>query len=84
MLTDPAIGAIAKKHGKSPAQMIIRWHLQQGLIIIPKSTHAERLKANLEVFDFELNDAEMDQILRLDKGAKGRTGEDPATANFTF
>jgi 2,5-diketo-D-gluconate reductase A len=84
VLKDEALAGIAKAHGKSAAQVTIRWHLQQGLIVIPKSTHADRLKANLDVFDFELSDREMDQILRIDKGAKGRGGSDPATANFTF
>jgi 2,5-diketo-D-gluconate reductase A len=84
VLKDAAIGRIAQAHGKSAAQVVIRWHLQQGLIVIPKSTHADRLKANFEVFDFELSDAEMDQILRIDKGDSGRNGSDPATANFIF
>lgn len=74
------IAAIADKHGKSPAQTILRWHLQQGLIIIPKSVHAERIKANIEVFDFELDEDDMAKIEKLDR-ADGKTGSDPATNN---
>lgn len=84
VLKDKAIAAIGKAHGKSVAQTIIRWHLQQGLIVIPKSIHADRLRDNLDVFDFALSDDEMRQIESLDKGEAGRTGSDPATASFLF
>lgn len=84
VLKDKDIAAIAKAHDKSVAQVVLRWHLQQGLIVIPKSTHAERLRENMAVFDFELSEDEMDRLAKLDRGAAGRTGSDPATANFTF
>ena len=84
MLDDEVVGKIAQKHRKSVAQVLIRWHLQQGLIVIPKSTHKERIVENFDVFDFELDADDMDQILRLDRGAKGRVGSDPATASFLF
>jgi 2,5-diketo-D-gluconate reductase A len=84
VLKDGAIAQIAKAHGKSPAQVIIRWHLDQGLIAIPRSIHADRLKQNLDVFDFELSNADMRQIAGLDKGEAGRTGSNPATASFLF
>jgi len=84
VLEDRTIAAIAKKHGKSVAQTIIRWHLQQGLIVIPKSTHADRLQANFDVFDFELDADDMKQFAGLDKGEDGRTGSNPATASFLF
>jgi 2,5-diketo-D-gluconate reductase A len=84
MLDDSTVGAIAKKHGKSIAQIIIRWHLQEGLIVIPKSTHKERIVENFAVLDFELDADDMDKILRLDKGASGRVGSDPAKASFLF
>ena len=80
MLDDTTVAAVAKKHGKSVAQTIVRWHLQEGLIVIPKSTHQERIAENIDVFDFELDAEDMDKLLRLDKGAKGRVGSDPATA----
>lgn len=80
MLDDPTIAKVARKHGKSPAQAIIRWHLQQGLIVIPKSVHADRIRANLEVFDFELGEDDMAELASLDR-ADGKTGSDPATNN---
>jgi 2,5-diketo-D-gluconate reductase A len=80
VLKDPVIGEIARKHGKTPAQVIIRWHLQEGLVVIPKSTHAERIRDNLDVFGFELDEADMDRIATLDK-PDGKTLDDPATNN---
>jgi 2,5-diketo-D-gluconate reductase A len=84
VLKDKTIEAIGKAHGKSVAQTIIRWHLQQGLIVIPKTTHAARMKDNLDVFDFKLTEDEMKQLAGLDKGEAGRTGSNPATNNDTF
>ena len=84
LLKDPTLAAIGKKHGKSVAQVIIRWHLQEGLIVIPKSTHKERIVENFDVFDFELDAEDLDKIRSLDSGAKGRIGADPATASFLF
>ena len=83
-LTDPTIKAIADRHGKSVAQTIIRWHLQQGLIVIPKTTHAERMQENFAVFDFELSDDDMKRIAALDDPKGGRIGSDPAMAAFLF
>ena len=77
VLDDPAIGAIAESHDRSPAQVIIRWHLQSGNIVIPKSVTPDRIAENFRAFDFELSDAEMAQIDRLDRGE--RLGPDPAT-----
>lgn len=84
VLEDEAIAAIGRAHGKSVAQTILRWHLQQGLVVIPKSTHAERMKENFDVFDFELSDGEMADLSGLGKGEEGRTGSNPATNNDTF
>ena len=84
VLKDQTVEKIGKAHGKSVAQVVIRWHLQLGHIAIPRSIHAERLKENFDVFDFELSPDEMKQMATLDKGEAGRTGSDPATANFTF
>jgi 2,5-diketo-D-gluconate reductase A len=81
LLGDPAIAGIAAKHGKTPAQVVIRWHLDSGLIVIPKSVRPERLKENIGVFDFRLDDADMRSMRGLDK-ADGRMGPDPATASF--
>ena len=84
VLKDKAIAAIAKAHDKSVAQVIIRWHLQQGLIVIPKSTHAERLRENMAALEFELSEDEMDRLAQLDRGEAGRTGSNPATNNDLF
>jgi len=81
VLDNEVIGRIAAAHGKSPAQVIIRWHLQEWLIVIPKSVHEHRIRENLDVFDFELSDEEMAAIARLDRTPEGRTGSDPATFN---
>ena len=80
-LDDPTIRSIAAKHGKSPAQAIIRWHLDSGLIVIPKSVHAERIRQNIDVFDFKLDADDMTAIAALD-AADGRIGPDPETADF--
>lgn len=82
-LDNETIGAIASKHGKSPAQAIIRWHVQEGLIVIPKSTHAERIRANIDVFDFELDAEDMASIATLDR-RDGKVGSDPATNNAVW
>jgi 2,5-diketo-D-gluconate reductase A len=75
VLQDPAIVEIAEAHGKTPAQVVIRWHLQLGNVVIPKSVTPERIIENFEVFDFSLTAAEMSAIEQLDAGR--RTGPDP-------
>lgn len=80
ILEDSSINKIADRHGKSAAQVILRWHLQNGVIIIPKSVHEERLRENADIFDFELNNEEMKQINSLNKNE--RYGADPD--NFDF
>ena len=71
-LQDPAIGDIAEAHGKSPAQVMLRWHLQQGRSAIPKSTKPDRIAENFDVFDFELTDDELAAIDALDTGQPRR------------
>ncbi|TRC77521.1 aldo/keto reductase [Mesorhizobium sp. WSM4307] len=83
LLGDPTIAGIARKHGKSAAQTIIRWHLQQGLIVIPKSVRQDRIAANFDVFDFELDAQDLKTIAGMDS-ADGRDGPNPATAAFLF
>ena len=68
-------GGIAAAHGKTPAQVMLRWHLQQARSAIPKSTRAERIAENFDVFDFELSADELDRIDALDTGV--RRGPDP-------
>jgi len=82
VLDNPAIGSIAEAHGRSPAQVILRWQIQEGIIAIPKSVTPERIKANLELFDFELDGDDIAAIETLDKGEAGRTGSDPATFDW--
>jgi 2,5-diketo-D-gluconate reductase A len=84
VLEDEAIAAIAEHAGKTPAQVIIRWHLQEGLIVIPKSESPDRVQANIDLFDFELSDDDMDRIRGLDDPEGGRTGSDPATFNEQY
>lgn len=83
LLEDPVIGAVAGKHGKTIAQTIIRWHLQQGLIVIPKSVSKDRIVANFDVFDFNLDAEDLKAIGGLDTPS-GRNGSDPAKASFQF
>ncbi|WP_196257873.1 aldo/keto reductase [Pelagibacterium limicola] len=76
VLGDPAIVSIAQKHGKTPGQVVIRWHIEQGLILFPKTANAARLAENFDVFDFALDGEDMERIAALDT-ADGRTGPDP-------
>jgi 2,5-diketo-D-gluconate reductase A len=77
LLDDPVVVKIADAHGKTPAQVVLRWHVQIGNVVIPKSVTPERIRANIEVFDFELGDDELAAIEGLDRGH--RTGPDPET-----
>jgi diketogulonate reductase-like aldo/keto reductase len=77
VLDDPAITGIAEAHGKTPGQVVIRWHLQLGNVVIPKSVTPARIEANADVFDFHLTGEEMAAIEALDAGV--RTGPDPDT-----
>jgi 2,5-diketo-D-gluconate reductase A len=78
VMRDPAIAAVAQAHGKTPAQVMLRWHLQQGRSAIPKSTNAARIAENFDVFGFELSAAELAAIDALDTGV--RSGPDPDVA----
>jgi 2,5-diketo-D-gluconate reductase A len=75
VLDDAVIGRIAAKHGVEPAQAVIRWHLQQGLVVIPKTVNALRLRSNLDVFGFELDHDDLAAIAALDSGE--RSGSHP-------
>ena len=77
VLEDPVITAVAERLGKTTAQVTLRWHVQRGDIIFPKSSTPSRMKENFEIFDFELSGEEMAQITALDKGEEGRTGPNP-------
>lgn len=67
MFTEPALLESAQKYGKTPAQIILRWNVQQGVIVIPKSVHKERMEENLAIWDFALDDGDMAQIALLDQ-----------------
>jgi 2,5-diketo-D-gluconate reductase A len=75
LLEQPEVTDAAAAHGKTPAQVVIRWHLQRGFIAFPKSNRRERIAENFDVFDFQLDDAQMDAITALEAG--GRLGPDP-------
>lgn len=79
VLDDAELKRIADATGKSVAQVVLRWHIQRGNIIFPKSVTPERVKANFEIFDFELSSADVDAITALDKGEQGRNGPNPDT-----
>ncbi|MDO8411552.1 MAG: aldo/keto reductase [Phenylobacterium sp.] len=78
ILEDPVIGGLAVKHGVTPAQVVIRWHVQLGLIVIPKSVTPARILQNLDVFGFVLDADDMSAMASLDS-AEGRIGPDPAS-----
>jgi diketogulonate reductase-like aldo/keto reductase len=78
-LDDPVIGDIARAHGKSPAQVMLRWGLQQGRSVIPKSTKPSRIAENIDVFDFELSGDELTAIDGLDTGQRGGPEPDAVT-----
>jgi 2,5-diketo-D-gluconate reductase A len=82
VLDDPVINRIANGRGKSPAQVVLRWHIQRGDIVFPKSISPERMTSNFEIFDFDLDDSEMGAISALDKGESGRTGPNPDTFSY--
>ncbi len=77
VLKDETITAIADRVRKSAAQVVLRWHLQRGDIIFPKSMNRSRLEENFDLFDFELSEADVNSITLLDKGEDGRTGPNP-------
>jgi 2,5-diketo-D-gluconate reductase A len=77
VLDDETVTGIARAHGKTPAQTILRWHLQLGNVVIPKSVTPVRIRENFDLFDFALSEQEMDMIGALDRGE--RIGPDPAT-----
>jgi 2,5-diketo-D-gluconate reductase A len=79
ILEEPMLEALAKKHGKSVAQVVLRWHIQRGVAVIPKSNSKERIIENMNVFDFELSQEQMASITALNTNS--RTGVDPEDRN---
>jgi 2,5-diketo-D-gluconate reductase A len=82
VLDDKVIADIADAHHTSPAQVVLRWHIQRGDVVFPKSVHHERMKSNFEIFDFSLSDDELGAIAGLDRGEAGRTGPNPDTFDY--
>ena len=79
VLDDDVIGKIAAAHGRTPSQVTLRWHVERGDIVFPKSMHRERMEENFEIFDFELSPEDVAAISALDRGEAGRTGPNPDT-----
>jgi 2,5-diketo-D-gluconate reductase A len=81
LLENPVVAKVAAKHGRTPAQVIIRWHIDNGLVVIPKSVTPSRIEENFKVFDFRLDAEDMATFADLEKDGK-RIGPDPMTAAF--
>jgi 2,5-diketo-D-gluconate reductase A len=75
VLDDPVVGRIAERTGKTPAQVVLRWHIQRGDVVFPKSVTPDRIRENIDIFDFELSGADVNDITLLNKNE--RTGPDP-------
>jgi 2,5-diketo-D-gluconate reductase A len=82
VMDDDTIGEIASLVGRTPAQVTLRWHVQRGDIVFPKSMNPERMRQNFEIFDFELEPTHMSAIDELDRGEEGRTGPNPDTFDW--
>ena len=82
VLDDEVIGKIAASHGKTISQVTLRWHVERGDIVFPKTMHEERMRENLEIFDFALSAEEVAAISALDRGTAGRRGPDPETFDY--
>jgi 2,5-diketo-D-gluconate reductase A len=82
VLDEPIVGAIASRTGRTPAQVVLRWHVQRGDIVFPKSTTPVRIEENFQIFDFELEPEDIAAISALDRGEEGRTGPNPDVFAF--
>lgn len=83
LFENPALAEIGAKYGKTTAQVMLRWHIQRGVVVIPKSTHIERMQENFDVFDFALSAEDMDKIAALDTGKSSFFSHtDPAMAEW--
>ena len=82
VLGDPTITEIAERLGKTPAQVVLRWHIERGDVVFPKSVTPSRIRENFELFDFELEPGDVDRITALDQGEDGRTGANPDTFDY--
>ncbi len=82
VLDDPVVTEIAERESRSPAQVVLRWHIQRGDIVFPKSVTPKRIEENYALFDFELSEHDVDALTALDKGEDGRTGPNPDTFDY--
>jgi diketogulonate reductase-like aldo/keto reductase len=80
VVTEPTVIELAEKHSRTPAQIVLRWDLQHGVVTIPKSGNPDRLAGNARLFDFELSEEDMRRLDALDEGK--RVGADPDTFDF--
>jgi 2,5-diketo-D-gluconate reductase A len=83
VLGDPVVGRIAEKVARTPAQVVLRWHIERGDIVFPKSTTPARIEENFELFDFQLEAGDVETIDALDAGEAGRTGANPDVFAYT-
>lgn len=82
VLDDPAVISLARAVGRTPAQIVLRWHLQRGDVVFPKTVTPARMRENLSLFDFELDHAQLATLTGLDRGVAGRTGPDPDVFDY--
>ncbi|MCD4533376.1 aldo/keto reductase [Nocardioides sp. cx-169] len=82
VMDDEVIQRLAQRHGKTPSQVTLRWHIERGDVVFPKSMHEERMRENFEIFDFQLSPDEVEAIRRLDQGEAGRIGPNPETMDW--
>ncbi|HEX3054965.1 MAG TPA: aldo/keto reductase [Gaiellaceae bacterium] len=81
-LDDPTLTGVAERYGRSVAQVVLRWHIQHGMIVFPKSVTPERIRENIAIFDFELEPVDVEAIDALDRGEAGRNGPDPDAFDY--
>lgn len=82
IIDNPVAKAIAERHGRSVGQVVLRWHIQHGHVIFPKSTTPSRIEENFQIFDFELGQDDIEALGQLDRGPSGRIGPDPGSFDF--
>ena len=79
---DPVVQRIARATGAHPAQVVLRWHIERGDVVFPKTMQRQRMQENFEIFDFEINDEEIEALTALDRGEAGRMGPNPDTFDY--
>ncbi len=82
VLTDPVVAKVAEEVGRTPSQVTLRWHIERGDVIFPKTTHPERMAENFALFDFSLTPDQVAAISALDQGEAGRIGPNPETFDW--